>query len=514
MSMLKSYVLLESSQKNKYVFDRTIRRTHLCHPIFFHIMNKIEEGVDIKNWLEQLPPPPEEIEIAGVGRVTSSHLRYYYQKYLLLKNNGYFAPIDQKKVLAGRLRSKHILENLANSNWVIFEITDVCNLNCHYCAYGKMYDNYDQRPGSFMDFGIARNTLDYMMQHWNSPLNHSHGKPISIAFYGGEPLMNFSLIKQVVEYTREIEPRARHNYFRFSMTTNGVLLDKHMDYLAEHRFRLLISLDGNERNSSYRVFHNGRPCFEKVMENIEALRDRHPEYFKKYVRFNSVLHNRNSVEDIYHFFKDRFDSMPSISELNNTGLREASREDYRQTYRNLEESVEASEDYSLLERDMFLKLPSIKNTSFFVLRNNDFCYRDYEHLMYPQTRLSHMPTATCPVFSLRVFITVSGKVLTCERIGQHFGLGQVTAEGVDINTETIAGRYNDWYDRMRKLCGDCYNAENCTQCMFYLDLNREVPVCNGWMNYQDYRLHIQSYLDFLEEHPEYYRKILREAGNE
>lgn len=84
------------------------------------------------------------------------------------------------------------------------------------------------------------------------------------------------------------------------MTTNAMLLDKYMDFLQEKEFRLLISLDGNEEGQGYRVDTRGNNSFPRVFHNIKLLQETYPEYFEKHVRFNAVLHNKNSVESIYH----------------------------------------------------------------------------------------------------------------------------------------------------------------------------------------------------------------------
>lgn len=73
------------------------------------------------------------------------------------------------------------------------------------------------------------------------------------------------------------------------MTTNAILLDRYMDFLAENEFRLLISLDGDEKGQSYRVDTKGKNSFDKVLANIQLLRSKYPSYFEHYVMFNSVL---------------------------------------------------------------------------------------------------------------------------------------------------------------------------------------------------------------------------------
>jgi len=73
------------------------------------------------------------------------------------------------------------------------------------------------------------------------------------------------------------------------MTTNAVLLDKYMAFLVENEFEMLISLDGNRYNDSYRMFKTGKTSFDKVVANVDRLYTKYPSYFKDKVNFNSVL---------------------------------------------------------------------------------------------------------------------------------------------------------------------------------------------------------------------------------
>ena len=88
------------------------------------------------------------------------------------------------------------------------------------------------------------------------------------------------------------------------MTTNGVLLNKHMDFLVKHNFEVMISLDGGKHNNSYRVFHNGKSSFEVIIKNLNLLKSTYPDFFEK-VAYNAVLHNRNSVTEVYNYFKKK-----------------------------------------------------------------------------------------------------------------------------------------------------------------------------------------------------------------
>ena len=146
------------------------------------------------------------------------------------------------------IHPEHIVRALSNLPQLVLEVTDACNLKCKYCAYGELYEGYDKRHNRKMSFDMVRRIIDYLYPLWTSKYNTSSQQTLYISFYGGEPLMNMPLIEKVVDYMEGL--RIPHRTIRFSMTTNAILLDRYMDFIVEHDFSLLVSLDGNRRNDS------------------------------------------------------------------------------------------------------------------------------------------------------------------------------------------------------------------------------------------------------------------------
>lgn len=132
-----------------------------------------------------------------------------------------------------------------------------------------------------LPFIWAKNIIDYLYQLWNENSANGISVPVTVGFYGGEPLLNVILIQQIVEYIEQL-PFARKRFY-YNMTTNAMLLDKYMDFLVEKEFRLLISLDGDEEGHSYRVDASGKNSFQRVFKNIKLLQEKYPEYFERYV---------------------------------------------------------------------------------------------------------------------------------------------------------------------------------------------------------------------------------------
>jgi uncharacterized protein len=224
-----------------------------------------------------------------------------------------------------------------------------------------------------LSVAAAIKLIDYLVEMWNSNQNMSAKRNVYVSFYGGEPLLNMPFIKSVVDYIENLD--CPHRVFTFSMTTNALLLRKNMDYLVQHNFNILVSLDGNERNTSYRVNKSGQPAFRQIVENVDALREKYPDYFESKVNFNAVLHNRNSAGEIYGFFKTRYNKIASIGELNNMGIRPEKEELFMQTYRNSGESLRQSENYEKIERDMFMNLGNYQSVTAFYTNTAVMCLK-------------------------------------------------------------------------------------------------------------------------------------------
>lgn len=409
------------------------------------------------------------------------------------------------------ITSDNVVSALANLPQLVFEVTDACNLRCKYCAYGEFYEDYDMREDKMLTAGQAILLINYLEKLWNSGLNTSAMSNLTISFYGGEPLLNFSFIETIVHHVKH-KVHCPHRKFSFSMTTNALLLHKYMDFLQENEFHLLISLDGNKENTEYRVDKAGNCAFERIVTNVNKLKEKYPDYFRTHVNFNAVLHNKNSVEEIYRFFKEEYDKIPRIGELNNVGIRKDKLEEFKRTYKNSQESLHQAEHYEEIERDMFMNTGNYRSLTLFLHQYSGFVYNDYTDLLFEKKeKLQNIPTGTCLPFSKKMFVTVNGKILPCERIGHQFALGKITENEIELNPEWIADKYNEYYARVESQCSKCRNSRACIQCIFNLENIDSKPVCYGYMNEQNFQNYVNHQMHFLKKHPEAYKKIMQEV---
>ena len=109
-----------------------------------------------------------------------------------------------------------------------------------------------------------------------------------------------------------------------------------------------------------------------------------------------------------------------------------------------------------------------------------------------------------------MFVTVNGKLLPCERIGQQFALGTVDENGVHLDLEAVAERYNNYFAKIDTRCSTCAIRKSCGQCIFNLKDIESNPVCNGYATPDNMRRYVEAQTDFIRRHPKDYYKIMEE----
>ncbi len=199
----------------------------------------------------------------------------------------------------GKLFSEDEFENLAfnykNNSKVIkalcLHIAHSCNLNCSYCFAGQ--GKY-QGASALMSFETGKRAFDFLIENSGTRRN------LEVDFFGGEPLMNFEVVKQLVAYARSIEKEKGKN-FRFTLTTNGVLIDDDViDFANKEMSNVVLSLDGRkEVHDRFRVDYAGKGSYDKILPKFRKLVDSR-EGKNYYMRGTFTHHNTDFTEDIFH----------------------------------------------------------------------------------------------------------------------------------------------------------------------------------------------------------------------
>lgn len=495
-----------STSANSYMYDYNLGSFTICHPLI-----KLFYYLDCK----EQPPLTNKQIISRALSETHDFVRvevdYYYKKYNHLKNCGYFSSINKNSKI--KFSAEIIETAFYNASHIVFEVTDACNLKCKYCGYGEFYGRNDDRNNEFMSFETIKNFIDHFFPIWNSNKNDSSIKPVSIGFYGGEPLLNIEVIKETVCYLNSLPDSTRR--FHYHMTTNAVLIDKYIDFLIDNEFSLLISLDGSEYDHSYRIFPNGKNSFNKVLSNIKIIKQKNPSFFKNNVNFNSVLHDRNSVDSVTEFIKSEFDKNPRINSLNTTGIINEKREEFGKMFNNLLSSSESSIKEEYLVLDLFSDDPRVRSLVRFLYWFGSNQFDNYPNLFVNQTQDKPISTGTCLPFAKKLFLTVNNKIMACERISQDFILGEIVNNKIKINFHKIANIYNKYFDKIYSQCKNCYRSGRCDQCIFHLDgldeLNKDIR-CSGFQSKTGLTTVIKRNIQLLEKYPVLHSKIIKELN--
>ena len=176
-----------------------------------------------------------------------------------LEKNGKLFTEDSFKNLATTFkeRSGNVIKALC------LHVAHTCNLNCSYCFASQGKYRGDR---AVMSLETGKRALDFLIENSGSRRN------LEVDFFGGEPLMNFDVVKKLVAYARSIE-REKGKNFRFTLTTNGVLIDDDViDFANREMSNVVLSLDGRkEVHDRYRVDYAGHGSFDKVVPKFQKL---------------------------------------------------------------------------------------------------------------------------------------------------------------------------------------------------------------------------------------------------
>lgn len=175
-----------------------------------------------------------------------------------------------------------------------------CNLACQYC-FAEEGEYHGRR--ALMSFEVGKKALDFLIA------NSGNRRNLEVDFFGGEPLMNWEVVKQLVEYGRSKEKEYNKN-FRFTMTTNGVLLnDEIMEYCNREMSNVVLSLDGRkEVNDKMRPFRGGKGSYDLIVPKFQKFAEMRGDR-DYYVRGTFTRHNLDFSKDVMEFADLGFRSM-------------------------------------------------------------------------------------------------------------------------------------------------------------------------------------------------------------
>lgn len=325
------------------------------------------------------------------------------------------------------------------------QITQQCNLRCDYCIYSG---NYITRTHSIkkMDFNMAKKGIDFLIKHSSDNLM------ITLGFYGGEPLLEFDLIRKCIDYAEE---KAEGKEILFTVTTNGTLLDEvKAAYFEKHKLSVLISLDGPKEvhDKSRRFAKNAASTFDIIIKNVDRIKEKFPDLFKM-ISFNAVLDQKNNFSCVNDFFAD-FETIKE-SNVMSSGISEL----YSKTGMDVSDDFYVKTEYEKFK--LFLsKLGNLdpEYASKLISSYYNSLLKVYMQLK-PTDRLPDRihHGGPCIPGAQRLFLSAEGIFFPCERVSEK-------SEVMKIG-EIDAGFYTDKVKRLLNV--GKLSEENCKNCWAY-----------------------------------------------
>ncbi len=272
------------------VMDVNSGSVHSVDPLFYDVVETLVRDAKIPD-MEK----PEKLSEEAISLVKDRLAEKYPLEELeealedvqeLIDREQLFTEDIYKEYVADFKKRKTVVKALC------LHIAHDCNLACRYC-FAEEGEYHGRR--ALMSYEVGKKALDFLIA------NSGNRQHLEVDFFGGEPLMNWNVVKQLVEYGRSQE-KEHNKKFRFTLTTNGVLLnDEIMEFCNREMSNVVLSLDGRkEVNDKMRPFRNGTGSYDLIVPKFQKFAESRGDrdYF---VRGTFTHENLDFSKDVLHF---------------------------------------------------------------------------------------------------------------------------------------------------------------------------------------------------------------------
>ena len=338
-----------------------------------------------------------------------------------------------------------------------FITTEECNLRCKYCVYTGSYKGTRLHNSKHViTWPIAKKAVDYFATVSDCVPTRT------ISFYGGESLLEFELIRKIVEYSKTLSIP-----FQYSISSNLVLLNQEIqDFLIENDFKITVSLDGpKEIHDLFRVSKSQQPTHSIVENNLWAIRKSSESFFIKNVSINTVIvPHKEQLDSLDKYFStDLFNGMPiyafhvyTLNPNENTFVDKYGYYDFLKRYNRYSEDVfinkHIRKEYDLENYRISYNhnIRSIKRIYFRNLINLD---------SFP----NYWPNGMCILGMRSMMVSSSGQLFPCETL---YDKHELSIGNIDqgINAGYISKVTNEYISQSSELCKSCWAYRLCYQC--------------------------------------------------
>lgn len=467
------------TKNNEYYYDNDIG-------LILPYSNVIKDILELENWNEK----SEDEVIFLLNNMHSSKKISFYYKWLIKYYHFHNSVLDESIYKKNNrvLLNKYNIENYILRNGLtqlILSVTEDCNLRCAYCTFSDEFSSNRNHSVNYMNFETSKKAIDLYLHYVENGKKYNLFRVPVVCFYGGEPLLNFDLIKQCVKYIKSIYD----GNVKFNITTNGYLLNKEIsDWLMKHNFLITVSLDGDKKeHDKKRVNKNGGGTFNNIWHNIRYILDKKYEHF--YV--SPVFDYGTSFLDCHNFFKKNLINVMSLSEVDMEYTKEYYKRFTKSEYNNYIKSItELLNNYSIEDTT---------GSYLYYLIEEPFVKLILESNILSFTRNFVNFTGSC-VPGDKLFVSTEGNFYTCERVPptEISNIGNVNS-GLDFDKiVTIIDTFNSKLDE----CSSCSISTLCQKCYKQFihgsDFKQAKILCHNSEN--ETKLFFSNALSFMEKH--------------
>lgn len=393
---------------------------------------------------------------------------------------------------------------------IILELTEACNLRCGYCIYNEHHSDYRAFSQKNMSEEIAKKSIDMI-------LSEVEGDEFALTFYGGEPLVNFSLMRSCIDYVKGMHPDLK---LSVSFTSNLTLLTEEMiDYFANLKTEsvdIMCSLDGPQNlHDKYRKFANGVGSYRAATKHFKLLLSRFYDLEKKHtLSINCVVapaYSKMKLLGIKKYFEEEL-GIPKEIEVHYAYMDRGGMEIPLNKEGIVEDATKMESDVPMEEWAQEEILSGNRDKKLFdIFAKEMWMMASREKAKNGEVLTRSGLLGCCIPGQRRIYVTVDGDFKVCERIGKSPSLGNYK-DG--INTDGVVQNYFiDFSQKMQNRCDHCWARNLCTMCYEeMIDENgltdRIDDLCNGSRSFTENLL--RNYYQFLEKDPHYLEDMLKQ----
>lgn len=333
------------------------------------------------------------------------------------------------------------------------QLTHDCNLRCSYCPYTSNDGSYRLHEKKYINYDTIKKALEILRDH------SVDSESVTIGFYGGEPLLEFNLLKETVSLSKQLFVGKPISY---TITTNGTLLTEDvLEFLQLHDFQVIISLDGPQTiNDANRKFsHGSKSVYEVVIERVRHIHKHYPN-LKKNLGINMVMDPKQSFKGYCDFFDEipiLNDILVSATIVDDDGKVEKYK--YSEDFRN------QSSYAKFLTYLHVLNELDISEQPFYRIVFNESVQKNIEDLSAQRSLgESFCPSGPCIPGSHRLMVNVDGIFYPCERISEKIDFNRIGDVNNGINIERASLILNI-AQGIEGRCKDCFAFRHCTLCI-------------------------------------------------